>query len=78
MVNLFKEAVYREQLIESKLAALQILLNCTQEASENSWRALIDEDRLLSRIEMLEGQLQLFSKVVFRVFHMIFQSFLSR
>lgn len=57
-----KEAVYREQLIESKLAALQNLLNCTQDASENSWRALIDEDRLLSRIEMLEGQLQVFAK----------------
>uniref|UniRef100_A0A915ICW6 Sarcolemmal membrane-associated protein n=1 Tax=Romanomermis culicivorax TaxID=13658 RepID=A0A915ICW6_ROMCU len=57
-----KEAVYREQLIESKLSTLQNLLSATQEASENSWRALIDEDRLLSRIEMLEGQLLAFSK----------------
>lgn len=63
MCSNFQEAVYREQLIESKLSSLQTLLCSTQEASENSWQALIDEDRLLSRIEMLEGQLLAYSKV---------------
>ena len=58
-----KEATYREQLLEQKLAALQSVLHATQEASETSWNALIDEERLLSRIEMLENQLHCFSKV---------------
>ena len=50
-------------MLELKLTTLQNLLLSTQEASESSWKALIDEDRLLSRIEMLESQLQLYSKV---------------
>lgn len=33
------------------------------QASELGWRALIDEDRLLSRVEILESQLQMYSKV---------------
>ena len=50
-------------MLEQKLATLQRLLANTQEASENSWQALIDEDRLLSRLEVLENQLRAFSKV---------------
>ncbi|CDW52149.1 FHA domain containing protein [Trichuris trichiura] len=34
----------------------------TQEATEQCWQALIDEDRLLSRIETLESQLEVLSK----------------
>uniref|UniRef100_A0A914VGV3 FHA domain-containing protein n=1 Tax=Plectus sambesii TaxID=2011161 RepID=A0A914VGV3_9BILA len=57
-----REATHREQMLEHKLSTLQGLLASTQEASENSWQALINEDRLLSRIEMLESQLQMYSK----------------
>ncbi|XP_033647310.1 sarcolemmal membrane-associated protein-like isoform X2 [Asterias rubens] len=57
-----KEALHREQMLEQKLAGLQRLLTSTQEASENSWQALIDEDRLLSRLEVLESQLRAYSK----------------
>ncbi|XP_063072242.1 sarcolemma associated protein a isoform X1 [Engraulis encrasicolus] len=57
-----QEALHREQMLEQKLATLQRLLTSTQEASESSWQALIDEDRLLSRLEVMGNQLQAFSK----------------
>ncbi|KAM9524982.1 sarcolemma associated protein a isoform 8-T8 [Salvelinus alpinus] len=57
-----QEALHREQMLEQKLATLQRLLATTQEASESSWQALIDEDRLLSRLEVMGNQLQSFSK----------------
>uniref|UniRef100_M3ZZR3 Sarcolemmal membrane-associated protein n=1 Tax=Xiphophorus maculatus TaxID=8083 RepID=M3ZZR3_XIPMA len=56
------EALHREQMLEQKLATLQRLLSTTQEASESSWQALIDEDRLLSRLEVMGSQLQAYSK----------------
>ncbi|KAM9444151.1 sarcolemma associated protein a isoform 6-T6 [Clarias gariepinus] len=57
-----QEALHREQMLEQKLATLQRLLVSTQEASESSWQALIDEDRLLSRLEVMGNQLQAYSK----------------
>ncbi|XP_041835814.1 sarcolemma associated protein a isoform X8 [Melanotaenia boesemani] len=57
-----QEALHREQMLEQKLATLQRLLTTTQEASESSWQALIDEDRLLSRLEVMGSQLQAYSK----------------
>ncbi|KAI4827417.1 hypothetical protein KUCAC02_030811 [Chaenocephalus aceratus] len=56
-----KEALHRA-VLEQKLATLQRLLANTQEASESSWQALIDEDRLLSRLEVMGSQLQAYSK----------------
>ena len=58
-----QEALQREQQLEAKLITLQRLVDTTREASETTWRALIDEDRLLSRVEILENQLQMYSKV---------------
>ncbi|XP_029907609.1 sarcolemma associated protein a isoform X5 [Myripristis murdjan] len=57
-----QEALHREQMLEQKLATLQRLLATTQEASESSWQALIHEDRLLSRLEVMGSQLQAYSK----------------
>ncbi|KAG8549447.1 hypothetical protein GDO81_021201 [Engystomops pustulosus] len=57
-----QEALHREQMLEQKLATLQRLLANTQEASDTSWQALIDEDRLLSRLEVMGNQLQAYSK----------------
>ncbi|XP_062316604.1 sarcolemma associated protein a isoform X3 [Osmerus eperlanus] len=57
-----QEALHREQMLEQKLATLQRLLASTQEASESSWQALIDEDRLLSRLEVMGSQLQAYNK----------------
>lgn len=36
---------------------------CLQEAATQSWNAMIDEDRLLQRLETLEAQLTTYSKV---------------
>lgn len=57
-----QEAQHREQQIETKLAALQRLVSSTQEAATHSWKAMIDEDRLLQRLETLEGQLTTYAK----------------
>ncbi|XP_069062576.1 sarcolemmal membrane-associated protein isoform X2 [Pleurodeles waltl] len=57
-----QEALHREQMLEQKLATLQRLLASTQDASDSSWQALIDEDRLLSRLEAMGNQLQACSK----------------
>ncbi|XP_023238675.1 sarcolemmal membrane-associated protein-like [Centruroides sculpturatus] len=57
-----QEALHREQILENKLITLQKVMSSTQEASDNGWKALIDEDRLLSRIETLESQLQACSR----------------
>ncbi|XP_071612005.1 sarcolemmal membrane-associated protein isoform X29 [Heliangelus exortis] len=57
-----QEALHREQMLEQKLATLQRLLAVTQDASDTSWQALIDEDRLLSRLEVMGNQLQACSK----------------
>ncbi|VDN18637.1 unnamed protein product [Gongylonema pulchrum] len=57
-----REAVFRERALEEKLARLQRVLSSTEQAAETSWQALINEEQMLSRIEMLEGQLALYSK----------------
>ncbi|XP_043197253.1 sarcolemmal membrane-associated protein-like isoform X4 [Amphibalanus amphitrite] len=57
-----QEAVHRERAVENKLATLQRLLDGVQTATNSSWKALIDEDRLLTRLEILEGQHALYSK----------------
>ncbi|KAF4525125.1 hypothetical protein B566_EDAN005067 [Ephemera danica] len=57
-----QEALQREQLLENKLATLQRLVGSMRQASDEGWKALIDEDRLLSRVEILENQLQTYSK----------------
>ncbi|VBB27763.1 unnamed protein product, partial [Acanthocheilonema viteae] len=57
-----REAMYRERALKQKLAMLENILSSTEQAAESSCQALISEDQLLSRIEMLEGQLALYSK----------------
>ena len=58
-----QEALAREQLLETKLAVLQRLVGQTEVASSDAWKSLIDEDRLLTRVEILESQLSAYSKV---------------
>ncbi len=57
-----KEALAREQLLETKLAHLQRLVGETETASSDAWKSLIDEDRLLTRVEILESQLSTYGK----------------
>ncbi|XP_052902264.1 sarcolemmal membrane-associated protein [Anopheles moucheti] len=53
-----QEANQREQILETKLISLQKMVESTKQNSFLGWQALIDEDRLLSRIDMLEKKLQ--------------------
>ncbi|KAG5676982.1 hypothetical protein PVAND_006773 [Polypedilum vanderplanki] len=57
-----QEAVQREQNLESKLLNIQKKIDLVRKSSSASWQALVDEDRLLSRIDMLEKKLLHFSK----------------
>ncbi|KAK4002328.1 hypothetical protein OUZ56_004163 [Daphnia magna] len=57
-----QEAVIREQVLETKLGSLQRIVSATREAAEMGWTALMEEDRLLTRIESLENQLVVSSK----------------
>lgn len=51
------------QILQDKMSQLQTLLHSTSEACDASWHALINEDRLLSKLEVLQNQLSVFSKV---------------
>ncbi|XP_076447651.1 uncharacterized protein LOC143284650 isoform X2 [Babylonia areolata] len=62
LAQYLQEALHREKMLEQKLSSLQQLVLTTQEAAEGGWQALIDEDKLLSRLEMLETQLHVYSK----------------
>jgi len=57
-----QEALAREQLLENKLLSLQRLIADTEGASNQGWKALMDEDRLLTRVEILESQLTTYGK----------------
>merc|ERR1711892_1396951 len=57
-----QEALAREQLLENKLLSLQRLIADTEGASNQGWKALMDEDRLLTRLEILESQLTTYGK----------------
>jgi len=57
-----QEAIQREQNLESKLLNIQKKIDIVRKSSSTSWQALVDEDRLLSRIDMLEKKLLCFGK----------------
>ena len=57
-----QESLAREQLMESKLLGLQRLVEETEAASQLGWKALMDEERLLTRVEILESQLTTYGK----------------
>ena len=59
-----QESLAREQLLENKILGLQRLLEETEHASQVGWKALMDEDRLLTRLEILESQLTTYGKSV--------------
>ncbi len=48
-------------MLGQKLQQLEEQLEGAQEALKTSWQALINEEQLLSRIEILESQLALFN-----------------
>lgn len=62
LAQYLQEALYREQVLQEKINTLQKIVTSTDESTDSSWKALIDEDRLLSRLEILESQLRAVSK----------------
>jgi len=52
--------MHREQMLEQKLEYLQNVIRDTQQASNDGWQAIIDEDRLLARIDSLEEQIRIY------------------
>ncbi|ESN95207.1 hypothetical protein HELRODRAFT_86939 [Helobdella robusta] len=63
LLQYLQEALHREQLLESKLTVVQQLVQATQESTENNWQNLVNEEKLLSRLETLEKQLSICSKL---------------
>ncbi|XP_037914910.1 sarcolemmal membrane-associated protein [Hermetia illucens] len=57
-----QEAVQREKLLEVKLHDIQKIIEVTRRNTTSCWQAMIDEDRLLNRIDILENKLQFFQK----------------
>lgn len=60
--QVMEEASRREKALYSKLGYLQQLVANTQKAANQSWKASIAEDRLLSWVETIESQLVVYSK----------------
>ncbi|KAF3426081.1 hypothetical protein E2986_01748 [Frieseomelitta varia] len=60
--QVMQEASRREKALYSKLVYLQQLVANTRKAANQSWKALITEDRLLSWVESMENQLAVYSK----------------
>lgn len=60
--QIMQEASRREKALYSKLGYLQQLVESTRKAANQSWKALITEDRLLSWVMTVESQLTVYSK----------------
>ncbi|XP_076376966.1 sarcolemma associated protein [Megalopta genalis] len=60
--QVMQEASRREKALQSKLGYLQQLVANTRIVANQSWQALIAEDRLLSWVETIESQLSVYSK----------------
>ncbi|CAD6196231.1 unnamed protein product [Caenorhabditis auriculariae] len=56
------EAMHREKVREEKMSELIKIIEQSEHAADSAWKALVNEDRLLARIEALEAQLAAFSK----------------
>ena len=61
---MFSVLFFSEQLLESKLTMLESLVIQANETSVNGWHTMVKEETLLSRIQTLEAQLQVYAKVI--------------
>ncbi|CAI5447727.1 unnamed protein product [Caenorhabditis angaria] len=57
MQQYLSEAIYREKLREDKITELMSIIEANEQAAETAWKSLVNEDRLLAKIEALEAQL---------------------
>ncbi|PAV61133.1 hypothetical protein WR25_02523 isoform B [Diploscapter pachys] len=56
------EAIYREETRQQKLEALQKILEEAEQKTESSWKQLVNDDILLTKIAALEIQLATYAK----------------
>lgn len=57
-----QDAMLREQMLEVKMSELQRLIELAKGNVNGNWQAMVDEDRLLNRIDILEGKVHVFQK----------------
>lgn len=62
IMQVMQSALSREQDLETKMALMQEVLNEAQSLASESMISIVKEDELLSRLEMLENQLQVYLK----------------
>jgi len=53
-----RDAMAREEALSKKIQLLESVLSQAVSSSEDGWKALVEEDRLLSRIESLQSRLE--------------------
>lgn len=58
LAQCLREALNREEALQAKITLLQQILVSAQENAQSSWRSLVEEERLLSRIESLQMKLE--------------------
>jgi len=64
LAQFLQDALHREQMLENKLATLQRMIGNCHVAAEDTFQGFIQEDKLLSRLETLENQLEIVTKEV--------------
>ncbi|XP_022670727.1 sarcolemmal membrane-associated protein-like [Varroa jacobsoni] len=57
LVQVVMDAIQREAALRDKVQSLQLVIEQLMRAAEQSWEAMIDEERLLNKIESLETKL---------------------
>jgi pSer/pThr/pTyr-binding forkhead associated (FHA) protein len=62
VLQIVQLALTREQELENKLASMQEVLNSARQLATESMISVVKEDELMSRLEMLENQLQVYSR----------------
>lgn len=60
--TLMQETTNRDSFVKSKLFDIQNIMDLTRNSTLNCWQALIDEDKLLNKIDILENKLSYFQK----------------
>ncbi|KAL5516322.1 hypothetical protein EMCRGX_G001615 [Ephydatia muelleri] len=62
IMQIVQSSLSREQELETKLALMQEALNAARSLATESMISIVKEDELISRLEMLENQLQVYSQ----------------
>lgn len=57
------DAIFREQALDKKLEALRQALQQATLASELGWQAMLNEEKLLQKLDLYESQMRLFKEV---------------